>query len=64
MSGAWSEAAHARAARLGCRLFTKPFAITEILAWFATAEARVAPTRVLLDWRGHGWRIEPPAPGA
>jgi len=63
MSGAWSAAARARAARLGCRLFTKPFAIAELLAWFDTAEAQVAPTRALLEWQAHGWRIEPPAPG-
>jgi DNA-binding response OmpR family regulator len=62
MSAAWSAAAWARAGRLGCRLFTKPFASAEILAWFDTVQAHVAPTRVLLDWCGQGWRIEPPAP--
>jgi len=63
MSGAWPPAAHARAARLGCCLFTKPFAVAELLAWFDTAEAQVAPTRALLEWQAHGWRLEPPAPG-
>ena len=62
MSAAWSAAAHARAGRLGCRLFPKPFALAELLAWFDTVEAHVAPTRALLEWRGQGWRIEPPVP--
>ena len=62
MSAAWSAAAQARAGRLGCRLFTKPIASAELLAWFDTVEAQVAPTRALLEWRGQGWRIEPPAP--
>ncbi len=62
MSGAWSPAARARALRLGCRLFRKPFALADLLAWFATVEAQVDPTRALLDWPGQGWRIEPPAP--
>ena len=62
ISARWSPAAHARAARLDCRLFTKPFPIAEILAWFDTVEAHVAPTRALLDWQAQGWRIEPSAP--
>jgi DNA-binding response OmpR family regulator len=64
MSATWSEAAQARAARLGCRLFTKLFSIEEILAWFDTVESQIDPTRALLDWRGQGWRIDPPAPEA
>ena len=63
MSGAWPPAARARAVRLGCRLFPKPFEIPELLAWFHTVEAQVDPRRVLLDWQGQGWRIDPPAPG-
>jgi len=62
MSAAWSEAARARAVRLGCRLFTKPFSSAEILAWFDTVESQVESTRALLDWRGQGWRVDPPAP--
>jgi DNA-binding response OmpR family regulator len=64
MSGAWSPAAHARAVRLGCRLFEKPFEIPELLAWLHLAEVQVAPRRALLDWRELGWRPEPSAPGA
>ena len=64
MSGAWSPAAHARAVRLGCRLFQRPFDMAELLAWFDTVEAQVDFTRALLEWRGQGWRIAPPAPGA
>jgi DNA-binding response OmpR family regulator len=63
MSARWSPAAYARAARLGCRLFTKPFPLAELLAWLDAAEAQVAPTRALLDWAAQGWRITPPAPG-
>jgi DNA-binding response OmpR family regulator len=62
MSAAWSEAARARAVRLGCRLFTKPFSSTEMLAWFDTVEAQVKPTRTLLDWRSQGWRVDPADP--
>jgi DNA-binding response OmpR family regulator len=63
MSGAWSEVAWARAVRLGCRLFRKPFASAEILAWFDIVETQVDPTRALLDWRGQGWRIGRPTFG-
>ncbi len=62
MSGAWSPAAHARAVRLGCRLFSKPFSSAEILAWFDRVEAQVEPTRMLLDWRAQGWWVDPPVP--
>ena len=64
MPGAWAPAEHARAVRLGCRLFRKPFAIAELLAWFAAVEARVAPTRALLDWWAPRWRTARSAPGA
>jgi DNA-binding response OmpR family regulator len=63
MSGDWSPAAHAHAVRLGCHLFRKPFEIPDLLAWFNILEAQVDPRRVLLDWRGQGWQIAPPAPG-
>ena len=64
MSGAWSEAAWARAVWLGCRLFRKPFSSAEVLAWFDIVETQVDPTRALLDWGGQGWRIARPTPGA
>ena len=64
MSGAWPPTARARALRLGCRIFGKPFARADLLAWFDTVEAQVDPTRVLLDWRAPGWQLARPAPGA
>ncbi len=63
LAGGWSEAAWARAVRLGCRLFRKPFSSAEILGWFDIVETQVDPTRALLDWRGQGWRIARPARG-
>jgi DNA-binding response OmpR family regulator len=63
MSGDWSLAAHARAVRLGCRLFQKPLEIPELFAWFSIMEAQVDPRRVLLDWRGQGWQTSPPSSG-
>ena len=63
LAGGWSEAAWARAVRLGCRLFRKPFSSAEILGWFDIVETQVDPTRDLLDWRGQGWRIARPARG-
>ncbi len=56
MSGAWPPPARARALQLGCHLFPKPFALADLLAWFDTVEAQVAPTRVLLDWQAQGGR--------
>jgi DNA-binding response OmpR family regulator len=48
MSARWPAAAHARAARLGCRHFIKPFVSAELPAWFDTVEARSRP-------RGCSW---------
>ncbi len=62
LSEAWTVGDHARAVRLGCRLFRMPFEIPELLAWFNILEAQVDPRRVLLDWRRQGWRGEPAAP--
>ena len=56
ISGAGPPTARARALRLGCRIFGKPFALAELLAWFDTVEAQVAPTRALLEWRTQGGR--------
>ena len=45
MSGEWSEADEARAVRLGCRLFARPFPLTEIDAWLTKVETLVPPDR-------------------
>jgi DNA-binding response OmpR family regulator len=50
MSGGWTDTGRARAVGLGCRLFTKPFDMMELLAWFDWVETQVAPTRVLVAW--------------
>jgi len=62
ISGDWSPAAHARAVRLGCRLFRTPFEIPEFLGWLHSMEHQVDPRRVLLDWQRQGWRTAPPTP--
>lgn len=64
LSGVWPPADRARALQLGCRPFPKPFSIVDILAWFDTVEVQVDPTRTLPDWRGEGWQIGRPPPGA
>jgi CheY-like chemotaxis protein len=50
MAGDWTDASLARATRLGCRLFSKPFPMAELLAWFDWVETQVTPTRVLVPW--------------
>jgi DNA-binding response OmpR family regulator len=53
MSGAWTDADLARAARLGCTLFAKPFRSAEIMAWLERVEAMISPNRRLIAWRSH-----------
>ncbi len=62
MSGGWSAADIARARRLGCHLFAKPFAIAEIDAWLDRVESQVAPDRGLLQWDTCKWKGQPSAP--
>ena len=52
MSGAWSDEGFARAKALGCTLFTKPFQVSEIVAWLKSVEREVTPERRLFDWHG------------
>lgn len=56
ISGGWSDVDRARAHRLGCHLLMKPFSLVELTTWLEQVEARVAPTRRLLDWDAQGWR--------
>ncbi len=60
VSGAWTDEDRARASRLGCTLFVKPFSFVELTTWLEHVERRVAPTRRLLDWDAQGWRGVPP----
>ena len=55
MSGDWPEADAARAVRLGCQLFRKPFSLAEIEAWLTKVETLVPPDRGLLRWDTCGW---------
>jgi DNA-binding response OmpR family regulator len=60
MSGGWSDADRARAARLGCQLFTKPFSIAQVEAWLDTVEPVIAPMRQLVDWDAQRLQRDPP----
>ncbi len=62
MSGEWSAADIARAKRLGCHIFAKPFAIVEIDAWLDQVERLVPPDRRLLQWDPSGGRGRPAEP--
>ena len=55
MTGAWSAADEARALRLGCWLFTKPFTFGQLDAWFTTVESLVPPDRRLLLLSAPEW---------
>jgi DNA-binding response OmpR family regulator len=50
MSGHWTEAERARATRLGCEVFEKPFKLAEMAAWLDEVERTIAPGRRLFDW--------------
>ncbi len=64
MSGAWSEADEARAARLECQVFHKPFSVAEVEAWLTKVEALSSPDRGLLRWESCGWGWKNPAQSA
>jgi len=59
MSGDWSDHDIARARSLGCRLFTKPFSISEILDWLAQVEGTLLQSRKLSDWQTFRTALEP-----
>ena len=50
MSGTFSAADMARAEPLGCKLFTKPLRMTEVVAWVAEVERTIPAERILYDW--------------
>ena len=50
MSGAFTDADRARASRLGCALFDKPFDMKALTAWVEAAEKSIPAERVLFDW--------------
>jgi DNA-binding response OmpR family regulator len=51
MSGSWSEEDESRGRRIGCKLFAKPFTISELNDWLRQIESSVSADRVLTDWR-------------
>lgn len=50
MSGDFTPADVARAANLGCVLFSKPLDMHAITAWVEVVEQAVLPGRILHDW--------------
>ena len=47
MSGSWSDSQMKRAAELGCKAFTKPFDINELMSWLNHCEKSIDPARRL-----------------
>jgi DNA-binding response OmpR family regulator len=52
MSGAFTEADRARAARLGCTVIEKPLFIDALTAWVEAVEKTIPSKRLLFDWVG------------
>lgn len=50
MSSSWSLEEAEAAGLLGCRLFTKPFSLSEMKAWLDECEKRFDPHRELSNW--------------
>lgn len=49
MSGAWSPKEREYAKKIGCKIFDKPFRFEELGRWIDECEARINPSRVLVD---------------
>jgi CheY-like chemotaxis protein len=49
LSGSWSQEELARAERLGCQVFDKPFKLREILAWLDEREKKIQAGRKLVS---------------
>lgn len=59
MSGSWSDDEFHRAQRLGCKVFAKPFHVSQIIEWLDAVEGRLVPSRKLDDWHLKGDAAEP-----
>ena len=57
-SGQWTEDLVERARQLGCKVFHKPFKISEIIQWLEQVEPLIAPDRQLLNWHDHKWQAK------
>ncbi len=49
MSGSWAADDQALAQELGCKVFSKPIAVQELVGWLKECEGRIDPARVLVD---------------
>ena len=47
MSGTWSSEEREKAEKLGCKIFTKPFRIEEIIEWLDERKILIPPSRKL-----------------
>ena len=47
MSGSWSSEEREKAEKLGCKIFTKPFRIEEIIEWLDERKILISPDRKL-----------------
>jgi len=59
VSGSWSASDIGRARDLGCKLFAKPFHLSQITEWLEQVERELSPSRKLHDWQGLRNTAEP-----
>ena len=50
MSGTFSAADLTRAENLGCKLFTKPLNMAQVVSWVEEVERSIPAGRILYDW--------------
>ena len=50
MSATFSATDLARAEKLGCKLFTKPLQLADVVAWVEIVERTIPSERILYDW--------------
>jgi hypothetical protein len=50
MSADWNETDLKRAAKLGCKVFHKPFDLEELLEWLDDCREEIDHNRVLAKW--------------
>ena len=53
MSGSWTDAELRHAARLRCKVLSKPFHISQIDIWLDAVESRIPAERDLVDWHAN-----------
>jgi len=55
MSGGLTDEVIGQAKKMGCKIFPKPFELSDIIAWLEEIEAGINPNRQLENW----FKIEP-----